>query len=200
MENRQIIISIGREFGSGGRVIAVELAKRFNLPMYDRDILREIASERDLDHETLEKYDELPKKKLFTRRVRGLHNSPEEHIANLQFEFLMRKAEEGLSFVVVGRCSERVLREFDGLITIFVLGDKEVKLKRIMEINKLSEEDAKSLIAKKDRHRKAYHNYYSQHKWGDSRNYELSINSSKLGIDETINVIEDYINRRLADN
>lgn len=198
MEKRQIIITVGREFGSGGHVIAETLSKRFDLPMYDRDILREIASERDLEVETLEKYDEIPRRKLFARRVRGHLNSPEEHIANLQFEFLMRKAESGLSFIVVGRCAERVLREFDGLVSVFVLGDKQVKLARIMELHNLPKEEAETLITKTDRKRKAYHNYYSQHKWGDSRNYEFSINSSKLGIEATTDVIEDYIRRRWA--
>lgn len=196
MEKKQLIISIGREFGSGGHEIAVELAKRFDLPMYDRDILRNIANERELDVETLERYDELPKRKLFSRRVRGHHNSPEEHIANLQFEYLMKKAENGESFVVVGRCSERVLKGCSGLVTVFVLGDKECKLQRIMKLHGMEENEAKALIAKKDRHRKAYHNYYSQHKWGDSRNYDFSINSSKLGVGETTDILEDYINRR----
>ena len=93
MEKKQIIISIGREFGSGGRVIAKGLSERFGIPFYDKDILREIAAERNVDVKTLQEYDEVPKAMFFSRTVRGYSNSPEEKIANLQFEHLRKMAE-----------------------------------------------------------------------------------------------------------
>ena len=98
--------------------------------------------------------------------------------------------------MVVGRCSEKVLKGYPGLITIFILGDMEAKIQRIMEVDDLSRDEAKELIRKKDKKRKTYHNYYSEGKWGDSRNYDLSINSSRLGIDETVEAVIDYIKRR----
>ena len=110
MEKKQIIISIGREFGSGGRVIAKGLSERFGIPFYDKDILREIAAERNVDVKTLQEYDEVPKAMFFSRTVRGYSNSPEENIANLQFEHLRKMAEEGKSFVITGRCSEDLRR------------------------------------------------------------------------------------------
>lgn len=195
--NKQVIISIGREYGSGGHDIADALAERFGLDLYDVNLLREIAVERGLDASLLEKYDEVPKKRIISRSVRGYSNSPEENIANIQFEYLQKKAAEGKSFVVVGRCSEAILKEYDGLITIFVLADKDVKLERISTIRKMSYAEAEATMNRHDKKRKEYHNYYCTGKWGDSRNYDISINSSKLGIDGTIDFLEAYIKERI---
>lgn len=195
----QLIISIGREFGSGGHEIAENLAKRFNLDMYDVNLLREIAVEKNLDHSILEKYDEVPRKRFSSRKVRGFSNSPEENIANIQFEYLKKKADEGRSFVVVGRCSETILKGYKGLISIFVLADHETKVERVKTIRNISAAEAEAVMMRHDRTRKEYHNYYSICKWGDSRNYDISINSSKLGIAKTIDYLEAYIKERMKD-
>lgn len=193
---KQLIISVGREFGSGGHVIAEALANRFDIPLYDANLLEHVALEKGVSHEAMKKFDERPKYRLASRKVRGHSSSLQEHVANMQFDFLKRKAEEGESFVVVGRCSETVLKGQSGLISIFVLGDPEVKRQRVMEVYHLSADEAKSRMEKEDLQRKYYHNYYCKGKWGDSRNYDLSINSSKLGIDKTIDILETYIRER----
>lgn len=195
--SEQVIISVGREFGSGGHEIAEKLSKRFNLTMYDVNLLREIAVERNIDAALLEKYDEIPKKRFISRNVRGYSNSPEENIANLQFEYLQKKAKEGKSFVVVGRCSEAILKEYKGLITMFILADKECKIDRIKRLRNISAAEAEAVINRHDKKRKEYHNYYCTGKWGDSRNYDISINSSKLGIDKTVDYLESYIKERI---
>ncbi len=197
MEKKQIIISIGREFGSGGRVIAKGLSERFGIPFYDKDILREIAAERNVDVKTLQEYDEVPKTMFFSRTVRGYSNSPEENIAHLQFNYLRKMAEDGKSFVIVGRCSEEVLKEYDALIPIFVLGDMDKKIERIQQLHHLTEEEAEDMILSTDKKRKGYHNYYCKRKWGDSRNYDLCINSSRLGIEGTVDILESYIRERI---
>ena len=197
MEKKQIIISIGREFGSGGRVIAKGLSERFGIPFYDKDILREIAAERNVDVKTLQEYDEVPKTMFFSRTVRGYSNSPEENIAHLQFNYLRKMAEDGKSFVIVGRCSEEVLKEYDALIPIFVLGDMDKKIERIQQLHHLTEEEAEDMILSTDKKRKGYHNYYCKRKWGDSRNYDLCINSSRLGIVGTVDILESYIRERI---
>ncbi len=194
--SKQLIISLSREFGSGGHLIAEKLAERFELPLYDKNLLREIAGERDLNPQKLEKYDEVPRYKFFSRTVNGHSSSPEENIANLQFDFLRKKAKQGDSFVIVGRCAETVLKEFECMVPIFILADKDVKLKRIMELHNLTENEAKVMIHRENRKRKDYHNYYSEVKWGDSRNYDLSINSGRLGIDRTVDLLEQYIKER----
>jgi cytidylate kinase len=193
----QLIISVSREFGSGGHVIAEKLAEKFGLPVYDRNLLREIALEKDVDAENLEKYDEIPKKYFFSRKVNGYSNSPEENIANMQFDFLRRKADEGESFVVVGRCAESVLTDYDCMIPIFVLADMDWRIQRTMEVDLLSAKDAESKILRYDRKRKEYHNYYCSGKWGDSRNYDITINSGRLGIEKTAELLETYIQEKI---
>ncbi len=197
MEKKQVIIAIGREYGSGGHAIAEKLAERFELPFYDHNLLDEIANEKNIDVNNLQKYDEVPRNRLFSRTVKGYSNSPEEVIANMQFDFLRQKAEAGNSFVVVGRCAETILKDYKGLISIFILGDMDKKKARVAEIYNMSETAAESKIMRHDKKRKSYHNYYCEGKWGDSRNYDLTINSSKMGIEGTKDILEEYIKGRM---
>ena len=194
---KRLILSVSREFGSGGHVIAEALARRFELDLYDNNLLEHIAAEKDVGGDTLKKYDERPKNRLFSRTVRGYSNSIQENVANMQFDYLKKMAQEGRSFVVVGRCSETILKGSEGLVSIFVLGDREVKRERIMRLYRLSEDEAEHMMSRKDWERKSYHNYYCKGKWGDSRNYDLSINSSRLGIDRTVDLLETYIRARM---
>lgn len=193
---KQLIISIGREFGSGGHEIAEKLAERFSLELYDKNLLQRVAEEKNVDAKDFEKYDEVPRNLIFSRTVKGLSNSMEENIANMQFDFLRKKAENGESFIVVGRCAETILREYPGFISIFILGDKKNKIERVKRIYEMTAEEAEFYIYRQDRKRKDYHNYYCKGKWGDSRNYDLSINSSKLGEDITTDILAEYIIKR----
>ena len=194
---KQLIISISRECSSGGHEIASELARRFNLPLYDKSILEQIASKHNLNIRRLEPYDESPKNILTSRNVKGFSNSPEEQVAMMQFRYLRAKAEEGGSFVVLGRCSEEVLMDFSNLVSIFVLSDIGFKKQRAMELRHISEEDALELMSRTDRRRKYYHNQHCRGKWGDSRNYDLCVNSARLGIPGTIHLLEQYIRARM---
>ena len=194
----QFIISVGREFGSGGRSIAEELGKRFSIPVYNRHLITEIAEKTGLAPEEIEKYNENPRTKILSRTVRGYSNSIEDNIAEMQFNFIREKAQSGESFVVLGRCSETKLKDFPALISLFVLADMDAKIKRIMELYSLSEDKAKAFIDKKDRKRKRYHNYHCSGHWGDSRLYDLSINSSRLGIEGTVDCLEQYIRARIS--
>ena len=108
---KQLLLSVGREFGSGGHVIAEALGKRFQLPFYDNNLLDRIAEEKKIYNIDLRKYDEVPKNRLFSRTVRGHSNSIEEHIAHMQFDYLNEMAARGQSFVIVGRCSVYILRD-----------------------------------------------------------------------------------------
>ena len=197
MKEKQVIISIGREFGSAGHEIAEALAKKYQLKLYDYHLLREIAEEKNVHVAELEPYDEIPKKGFGYRTVKGYSNSPQENIAYMQFNHLKKRAAEGESFVVVGRCAEEALKGYEGLITIFILGNMDKKIERIMRLHNVNEKRAKEMIIEQDKKRKAYHNYFCEGKWGDSRNYDFSINSSKLGVEATIEILEDYINRRI---
>lgn len=200
MADKQIIISISREFGTGGHTVAKMIAEDMGINLYDRALLDQVAEEKGLDVENLEKYDEKPKLPVVSRRVRGYSNSMEDALVQMQSEFLQEKANAGESFVVVGRCAETALKGKDGLITIFILGDEVQKLQVVMEKFGLTEKEALKKMKRHDITRKAYHNRHSAMKWGDSRGYDLCINTSKLGIDKTVELIENYVEQRTREN
>ena len=189
----QIIISISREYGSEGRTIAEQIVKDMGLLFYDRNMLDEIAKEKGFDPAAFAGVDEKPRNKLLSRRVKGYSNATEDNLAQMQFEFLRKKAASGESFVVLGRCSETILKEYDSLVSIFVTGNKDRKLKHVMEKFSLSETAAAAKIAKHDAYRRRYHNHYSDFKWGDSRNYDVCINSSRIGVEGTAKLLEEFV-------
>lgn len=197
---KQVIIAISREYGSGGHHIAELLAQRFELPLYDHKLLDHIAEEKGMDLSRLKKYDEGLRKPFMHRQVRGMSNSPEEIVAEMQFEFIRDKADAGESFVVVGRNAETVLQGREGLVSFFVLGNREEKLARIMEVRQMSEDVAKIALLRHDRERKAYHNHYSKMKWGDSRNYAMCINSSVLGLEATADIMEQFVREKMKEH
>lgn len=190
---KQLIISVGREYGSGGHIVAANLAKHFGLPLLDSNILADIAKEKNTSEEYLRKYDESARNLFFSRTVNGFSNSPEEIVAQMQFDYIKAKADSGESFVVIGRCSDYILRENPGLVRIFILGDEEAKVKRTMERENLTEDKAKSLMEQCDKRRKYFHNTHTENKWGDSRSYDITVNSSKLGLDGTTELLVKYI-------
>lgn len=194
---RQLIISIGREFGSGGHEIAEKLAKHYGLQMLDYNLLEEIAVEhRYMNVEEVRTLDEKHSTPFFSRTVRGFSSSPQENISLMQFDYLQKKAAKGDSFVIVGRCSEDVLKDYDSLVSIFILGDREVRIERIMKLYNLPMNLAERLMNEKDMKRKRYHNNFCEGKWGDSRNYDISVNSSVLGIDKTVEILIDFIDKK----
>lgn len=199
MGDKQVMISISREFGTYGHHIAAMVAEDLGINLYDRALLDEIAEEQGIDVKHLEKYDERPKLPVISRRVRGYSNSMEDALFHMQSEFLQKKATLGESFVVVGRCAETVLKGREGLITIFILGDELKKLQDVKEKFNLSDKEALKKMKRHDLKRKAYHNRHSAIKWGDSRGYDLCVNDSKLGIDKTVELIERYIEERTRD-
>lgn len=195
----QIIISIGREFGTGGHQVAEIIAKDMGLKLYDRNLLDELAEERAVDVERLEKFDEKPRNPLMSKRVGKFAYSREDLISELQFDFIRKKADSGESFVIVGRCAETVLHGREGLISIFVTGDKEDRIEHVMKKYKLSRTKAIAKIRRHDRRRKEYHNNYSETKWGAAASYDVCVNVSRLGLEGTARFLQDYINRRKND-
>ena len=197
--DKQIIISIGRLYGSDGKDIGRKIAEALNISFYDRNIIEHLADEMQVDAEQLKKYEEKKKNIFFSRTVKGHSNAPEDHVANHQFDYIRRLADSKKSFVIVGRCAESVLKDNKNLITIFVTGDRDVRIKRVMEKFSLSRAKAADKMDRHDRTRKAYHNYYSDTRWGDPEFYDICINSSKLGVEKTANAILRYINDRIGE-
>ena len=197
---KQLIISVGREFGSGGHEVAELLSKEYDIPLIDNKLLTDLAEANEISLDELRRYDEKPKSFLFSKTVAGFTSAVEENVAQLQFEYLRKMADEGQSFIVVGRCSEFVLKKYPCMVSVFVLGNVEAKCERIMKKYELSYDEARKLMKKKDWTRKTYHNYFCEGKWGDSRNYDLCINDSRLGTDGCARIIKSYIDFRLENN
>ena len=195
--DKQVIVSISREFCSGGHLIGETIAKNLGLGFCDRNMLDEIAQRKNIRIEYLEKYDEKPRNLLLSRRVGAFSNSIEDVIAEMQFEYLRDRAASGESFVVVGRCADSVLRGRKCLIPIFVMGDEEDKIAEACRRYNISREEAAGKMRRHDRSRKQYHNRYSEGKWGDSRCYDLCVNSSRLGIEQTAALLTEYIRQRV---
>lgn len=194
--DKQLIIALGREVGSGGHEIAEKLAKYYNIPLIDKNIIEEIANKKNVDATDLREVEKKFMFPLVNRNVRGFSSSIQENVYLLQFEHLQEKAKAGESFIIVGRCGEDILKEYDALVSIFVLGDKEVKRARIMERYGKNEFMAERMMREKDTERKRYHNSFCEGKWGDSRSYDISVNSSVLGIEGTAELLIDFIDRK----
>ncbi len=194
---KQVIVALSREFGSGGHEIAEQIAKDLGLTFYDRNMLDEIAKEKNIQIEYLEKYDEKPKKVLFSRRVGAYSNSIEEIVAEMQFEYIKKKADEGESFVIAGRCAETVLKDCEGLISIFVTGDIDTRIARVKARYQIGQEEAVAKLKRHDKKRRQYHNRHSDWDWGDSEHYDLCINSTRLGVSKTKEILESYVRARM---
>lgn len=193
---KQLIISVGREYGSGGHEIAENLANHYGIQLLDHNLLDEIAAKKNVKMDHLRTLDEKHKNPLSSRTVRGYSSSPEENLLYLQFDYLRDKADAGDSFVIVGRCSETILKQYDSMVSIFILADREKRTERIMRLYHLTESEAVKKIREKDTSRRRYHNSFCVGKWGDCRNYDVSLNSSKLGIDGSVKLLTEYIDRR----
>ena len=189
-----LIIAIGRESGSGGLEIARTLAERFGLPLYDKNILQHAADAKGVTAASLEPYDECPRSLLFYRSIKGFSNAPEDGVAQMQFELLRRHAAAGESFVVLGRCAEEVLADYECLVSIFVEADLDFRIRR----TPLPGNEALEFIHKQDRKRRIYHDQHCKGDWGDAQSYDLVINSARLGVPGTADVLEHYIRARQA--
>ena len=150
-----------------------------------------------MDSQELQEYDEMKHNKFLYRSINGMSSSPADNVANMQFNFLLDKAEKGQSFVIVGRCSETILKDYEGLVSVFVIGDMESKVARVQHLYGKSEKEAERFIREKDRKRKKYHDSHCKSKWSDSHTYDLSLNSSKLGLEGSVDFLADYIDRRM---
>ncbi len=198
------VITIGRQFGSGGREIAKKLSEEFDIKYYDKELLARAAKDSGLCEEVLQNHDEMPTSSFLYNLVMdtysfGYNSSayvdmPVSHRVFLaQFDTIKKIADEG-PCVIVGRCADYALAERENLISIFISGREEVKLKRVMDKYDLTESKAREMLVKKDKQRKSYYDYYSSKKWGHVDTYDIAVNSSVLGIDGTVKLLCQYVN------
>ncbi|MBQ2406417.1 MAG: cytidylate kinase-like family protein [Lachnospiraceae bacterium] len=197
------IITIGRQFGSAGREIGEKLAAHYGIKCYDKELLTRAAKESGFCEEMLINHDERPTNSFLYNLVMdtysfGFNSSsfvdmPISHkVFMAQFDTIKKIADEG-ACVIVGRCADYALQDYKNVIRLFIHGNEDTKIKRIMEKYSLSSDKAREMIIKRDKQRQSYYNYYTTKKWGNVNSYDLSINSSVLGIDGTVKLIIQYI-------
>lgn len=194
---KKIIITIGRQFGSGGLAVANELGRRLNIPVYDRELIIKAAQDSGFSAEFFKEKDE--KKTSFSLNAvfsSMFSSAAEDYISEdglfkIQCETIRKIGEQG-SAVIVGRCSDYVLRDMGCTLDIFLTSPLPVRTARISQRMGISEEQAENLIARKDRSREEYYNYYTFGNWGTAMNYDLCLDSSILGIEGTAQFIMDF--------
>jgi cytidylate kinase len=191
--SQQRIISISREYGCNGHDIAQKLAEVLKLPLYDKKMLDDVAKENNVDADLLQHFDEKSRNPLLSRRVGEHNNSIEDYVANIQFDYLKKKAEEGESFVVIGRCSDYILKDYP-LVSVFISGDMDKKIKNVMLEKSVNEDEAENLVKKYDKKRKQYHNSYCESQWGVPGEYDICINSSRIDVDTAVELINSFLN------
>ena len=197
--SKQFIVTIARQFGSGGHVIASDLAEKLGVELYDENLISSAIKASKSDTEALREYEEKPRNKWISRTYHNYKTSVSDIVAEREFHFMKGLAENGKSFVVVGRCSENVLAEYPGVITIYITADEEAKISRIMQLYEKTEPDAKKMIIKKDKSREDYHNGHFKNTWGLASNYDMIINSSRLGLEKTSEFLYEYIKLRIGE-
>ena len=190
---KQIIVAIGREHGSGGHYIADLIARELGVKLYDKVSIEKEITSGGYSEELVSEMDEKPVNFFTSRRIGRFSNSLEVNVAEKTFAMLRSKAAEGESFVVIGRCGEQVLENNPNCISIFICGDPQFKLNRVMNKLGLNAEQAIEEIRNVNRSRKNYHNYYCDTKWGDARGYDLTVKSNVLGCERTAEMLVGYI-------
>jgi len=199
------VITIGRQFGSGGRAIGRLVAEKLGIPFYDKEIIKHIAQESGLSHEILDDYDEKPTNSFlyslslgaytYGNSITGIPEMPmSDKIFVIQSDVIKKLASEG-SCVIVGRCAESVLKDEFDFLSVFIHTDFDSRIQRVSEYDKISHDEAAERIRKTDKKRASYHNYYSELKWGAATSYDLCINS-KIGIENAAQLIIDIYNMK----
>jgi cytidylate kinase len=197
------IITIGRQFGTGGHEIGRKLAEKLGIKCYDKDLIKMVAQDSGFCPEILEHNDERPTNSFLYNLVMdtysfGITNSnyvdmPLSHKVFLaQFDTIKKIAGEG-PCVIVGRCADYALADFDNVLNLFIYGDMSKRIERVMNKYEVSEKDARDMIIKKDKQRASYYNYYSTKKWGKAETYNLCVDSTVLGRDGTVELLYQFV-------
>lgn len=204
--NKHIIINVGRQLGSGGRIIGNQLAKDFGINFYDKELLDLAAKESGFDKRFFERNDEhkgflkilfSPFAPIFGSSNPYTNQLSDESLFKFQSDAI-RKAAEQHSCVFVGRCADYILRDFPNKVDIFITADMPDRVKRVSQLMNISEKEAEKKCIEGDESRAQYYNYYSAKTWGRAESYDLCVNSSALGLEATIKFIEDFISQKLS--
>ena len=197
---KSLIITIGRQFGSGGHEIGEKLAKKLGIKFYDKELIKLIAKQSGVCEKVLESYDEKPTNSLLYSIVMDIYPSVmytgptiDQQIYQANYDTIRRLA-DGEPCVIVGRCADYILRDHPELVSVFVHANSDFRAARIAEEYKLPDAKVRDLLVKTDKKRASYYNFQSEKQWGAASSYNLCIESSEVGIDGAVDLIMDYIN------
>ena len=190
------IITISREFGSGGRFIGEEVAKKLGIAYYDKNIIGQIAEKSGLSPEYIQENAELsPKKGLFAYAFSGRDitgKSVEDMVYEVQRKIILELAEKE-PCVIIGRNADYILKDRDDVLNVFIHGDMPEKIKRITGLYNVKEKEAVKMMADTDKRRRTNYNFYTDQNWGKASNYTLCLNSSQLGYDRCEMIIMECV-------
>ena len=199
---KERIITIARQFGSGGREIGEELAKALGVKCYDKELISLAAKESGVDPEIFNNVDEKATNSLLYSLSLGLYSFGSNFNADrlpvndklylLQHKIIKQLASKG-PCVIVGRCADYVLRDKKNILRLFICADMDYRINRAVKIKGVKREKAAQIINKTDKSRANYYNFYSSMKWGEPENYDLSINRTKLSTEQVIGVVQGYL-------
>ena len=193
------IITVGRQYGSGGRYVARLLAEELKIPFYDKQLLVEASRDSGICQEVLEDYDEKHSRSLLFSLMSGVQphgdgatmymDMPLNHrIFLAQFDTIRRIADEG-PCVIVGRCADYVLRDHENVINVFIMASREDRIRRIVKYYGADPVKAEETLKKADKQRASYYNYYATGTWGDVNNYHLCVDTGAFGIEGSVELI-----------
>ena len=195
------IITIGRQYGSGGKEIGKKLAEYYNIPFYDKELLKVAAKESGICEEMFENFDEKPTTSFLYSLVMDPYalgynaasfDMPlNQKVFLASFDAIKKVADEG-PCIIVGRCADYALADEPHCLNIFIRSNMDDRIKRISERLNVTENKAKDIIKKKDKERSSYYNYYTSKKWGDARSYDLCLNTSQISVEDSIELILKY--------
>ena len=196
----KLAITIGRQFGSGGRDIGARVGEMLGFKVYDKELIFLAAQKHGLNPDYLRRVDEKAANSLlytlalgsslYGTRNFGADVPINDQLFGTQTDIIKEAAQEG-SCIFIGRCADYILRDHPGRISFFIYADEETRIKRVMELHSLDRQAAADLIKKTDKRRVNYYNFYTGRKWGKFDNYHMSIDSSLLGIEGTARMIAD---------
>ena len=187
MKNR--VVTISREFGSGGRTIGRRLAEELGIPCYDAELIQKLAQESGFSESYIRDAGEYaPGGYLSLLSNRAFAPTNEDVLWELQYQVITGLAEKG-PCVIVGRCADYILRDTADCLKVFIHADMDFRAKRIVEVYGEREQSPEQRLRDKDKRRAAYHRFYTSMKWGHAQNYHICLDSGKLGIDSCVEIL-----------
>lgn len=201
--DKRFIVTIGRECGSGGKLIGEMLAKELNIKCYDKELLTLAAKQSGYCEDLFKTHDEKPNASFLYSLVMdsyamgyatsGYLDMPINHkIFLAQFETIKNLAKEE-NCIIVGRCADYALEDDRDVLSVFITANEEDKITRISEDQNISRDKARDIMIKTDKRRASYYNYYSSKRWSEAKSYDLCINSSEIGIEGVVKLIKAYL-------